>query len=111
MRKISLTLVAAMLLFTGSVFGNGSDKGDPSKELRKQVKELLGDYRSESNRNLVAGILFIINRDNEIVVLSVETNNSNFKEYIKTRLNYKEAKTEESVGDKRFVIQVRVLRW
>jgi hypothetical protein len=109
MRKISLTLVAAMLLFTGSVFGNGSDKGDPSKELRKQVTELLGDYRSESNRNLVASILFIINRDNEIVVLSVETDSSNFKEYIKTRLNYKAAETMESAGGKRFVIQVRVL--
>jgi hypothetical protein len=109
MKKISLTLVAAMLLFTGSVLGNGSDKGDPSKALRKQVKELLEDYRSEPNRNLVASILFTINRENEIVVLSVKTKNSNLKEYIKTRLNYKEAKTEESAGGRKFVIQVRVL--
>ena len=108
MRKISLTFVAVMLLFAGSVFGNSWDKNDPTNTLKNQVKELLEDYHTKPNRDVMASILFTVNRDNEIVVLSVETDNPNFEDYIKNKLNYKEVETEESAEGKRFVIWVRV---
>lgn len=110
MRKINLTFVALMLLFTGSVFGQNSDKRNQGKELEYQIGEILDGYYKRPDRDMIAKILFTVNIEHEIVVLDVETENRDFEEFIKNKLNYKEVKSDAILreGDK-FVVQVRLL--
>lgn len=111
MRKISLAVVTSMLLFTVNVLGNGSNQTDPNDKLKKLVKERLEDYHTKPNSDLLARILFVINKEHEIVVLSIDTDDPDFETWIKGRLNYLEINPETimDIGAKRFVISIRLL--
>lgn len=91
MKKISLIFVAAMLLTVGSVFANYEvvDK-NPSKTLSEQIERLLSDnmFKIKKGFEAYAVVYFTVNNENEIVVLTVGTNDETLEAYIKSRLNY-----------------------
>lgn len=109
MRRISLTLVAAMLFFTGSVLGNSSNQTNPDEKLKKFVKERLDDYHTKPDSDLTAKILFFINQEHEIVVLSVDTADPDFEGWIKNKLNYLVVESDVTREIGRFTISVRLL--
>ncbi len=108
MRKISLSLMAAMLFFTGSVLGNSSNQTDSDDKLEKLVKERLDDYHTKPESDVMAKILFVINQEHEIVVLSVETDDPDFEGWIKNKLNYLMVESEITGEFGRFVISIRL---
>lgn len=109
MRKISMVLVAAMLLSSGSIFANSNDGSDPAQELKKEVKKLLnGFYEMQSDDNFKATVLFTVNKEKEIVVLSVYSEDLQFKDFVKNQLNYHKIKTNEIVEGRRYSIPVEV---
>ncbi len=112
MRKISLVLVAAMLLSVGSVFANDSKKGaEPSKNLSTQIVKLLDD--NDFNENFVgatAQVLFTLNGDKEIVVLSIDTDQDGLEGFIKNKLNYKQVNFTEYEKGKKYTVSVRIAR-
>ena len=104
-----MVLVAAMLLSSGSLIANGPEGSDPAQELQEQVKTLLdGYYEMPSHESFKATVLFTINREKEIVVLSVRTTDQKFRQFVKHRLNYREVKTKGIVEGRRYVIPVEV---
>ena len=61
------------------------------------------------NEDVDALVKIFINEDNEIVVLSVDTDNSAVETFIKRRLNYKKLST--SVGySKSFKVPVKMVK-
>ncbi|WP_422081222.1 hypothetical protein [Ulvibacterium sp.] len=110
MRKISLVFVAAMLLSTGSIFANGPKETDPTQSIKTQVKKLLRGYTlSPSEKDLTATILFTVNKDNEFVVLSVETEDEVLEYFVKTRLNYHKVDSKEIPEGRRYTIPVKIV--
>lgn len=110
MRKTSLKLVAVALLFTGSIYATGTKGTDPAKMLKNQVVGILTGYHlKKSEKELVAKVTFTVNKQNEIVVLSVYSNSEKFETFVKQNLNYREVKSEGVVEGRRYTIPVRIV--
>ena len=113
MRKISFVLVAAMLLTAGSSFANNNptEKEDPTKSLASQIGDLLDHNNfNENDEGQRAQVLFMLNDDKEIVVLSVETDqNGTLEGFIKSKLNYQEVVLANYEEGKKYTVSVRVV--
>lgn len=98
MKKISLILVAAMLLSVGSAFSNTEIGNHPSKTLSEQIDKLLSsnEFNIKDGYEISAVVYFTINTENEIVVLTVATNDEALETYLKRRLNYTKVDIETS---------------
>ena len=90
MKKISLVLFAAMLFSVGSAFSNVEIGDYPSKTLSEQIDKLLSDkmFKIKEGSDIFAVVYFTINTDNEIVVLTVATDDETLEAYLKRKLNY-----------------------
>ncbi|MFC2147472.1 hypothetical protein ACFLR9_02805 [Bacteroidota bacterium] len=109
MRKISLILVAATLLVSGSIFANDSDIKDPQKSLATQIGEILKENQLVvDNYELTAEVLFTVNSEAEIVVISVDTGDSDLESFVKGKLNYKKVQLEEVVVGRMYRLPVRI---
>lgn len=112
MRKISFVLVAAMLLSTGSMFatdGKKGNKNDPSKSLSAQIGKLLNyNNFTADEEGKTAQVLFTLNSDKEIVVLSVDTEDATLDAFIKGRLNYHEVDMSTYEEGKKYTVSVRI---
>ncbi len=110
MKKISLMLVAIMLLASTSAFAlNETPNNNPSKELKGKVKKLLNGYfEMSSDEKFDATVIFTVNKEKEIVVLSVDSEDKDFCQFVKNKLNYKRVKIEGVVQGRRYTIPVTV---
>ncbi|NJB72456.1 hypothetical protein GGR42_002947 [Saonia flava] len=111
MRKISLVLVAAMLLTAGNLFANDFTKVEPSKKLSTQIAEMLNDNKivlEQDYDELTAQIRFTINNEGEIVVMSVDTENNSLEGFVKSKLNYQKVELDNFKEGKIYTIPVRI---
>lgn len=109
MKKISLVLVAAMLLFTGSILANDVKGNDPAKSLSAQITEILNNNDfSEEVIDESAQVRFTLNKQGEIVVMSVDTENVKLESFVKARLNYKKVKVDNLEEGKLFTVFIRI---
>lgn len=113
MRKISFVLVAAMLLSVSSAFANNDPikKDKPSKSLSEQIRQILDNNEfTENEDGARAQVLFMLNDDKEIVVLSVDADeNSPLEGFIKSKLNYRQVDLAEYEEGKKYTVSVRVV--
>ena len=106
MRKISLVVVASLLLTTGSIFANDKNPENSGQELSNQIQKMLIDNRFDVANDLTANVRFTINSDGEIVVLSVTTADKVLEGFVKGRLNYK--KVKNATEGKVYTVPVRI---
>ncbi len=113
MRKISLVLVAVMLLITGSSFANNNSikKEKPITSLSLKIGQLLNNNNlTEKEEGAKAKVIFMLNDENEIVVLSVDSDENEFLEgFIKSKLNYQEVGLKQYETGKKYSVVVRVV--
>jgi len=88
---------------------------DPIRDIEKPsvsatVEKLLKNHDFQLNKNINTVVQIFINKDDEMVVLSVNTENKAVKEYIKGRLNYKKVSKEIIGNSKSFKVPVRILK-
>ncbi|MGB5821629.1 MAG: hypothetical protein WBG90_19260 [Saonia sp.] len=111
MRKISLILVATMLLSNSNLFANDfkKDKQNKSKSLSMQIEALLKNNSFDIGyMDLTASVKFMVNDKKEIVVVSVETDNEIFEGFVKSRLNYRKVDVSEYQEGKMYRVPVRI---
>jgi hypothetical protein len=109
MRKLSFVFAAAVLFTAGNLFANDFITTDPSKNLATQIGELLDDnYFIIENQDLTANVIFTLNHDREIVVISVDTDNEVLEKFVKTRLNYHEVNVDNFKEGKLYTVPVRI---
>ena len=110
MRKVSITLIAAMLFATGSIFANDFNKDkEPTKSLSEQIGLLLEQNSFTLNEDgKTAEVIFILNNEKEIVVLSVNGADDGLDAFIKGRLNYQEVEMDSFEAGKKYAVQVRI---
>jgi hypothetical protein len=93
MKSIKLVLVVLSLLLSNIAFASTNPTEDKLKMtvVAKEIAKLLENPSFALDRNASVTVKFTVNKNNEIVVLSVESENNEdtIEEYIKTRLNYK----------------------
>lgn len=109
MRKVSLILMAALLLTTGGILANTPKKDNPTKNLSSQIGSLLKDNQFTMNENnLTAKVLFTLNKDSEIVVVSVETQDAVLEAFVKARLNYQKVEVAHLQEGRMYTVPVRI---
>ena len=92
MRKFKL-LALALVIGTASLFATNVDNPDvPKKEIRNQIISLLKAPNFSVIDEIIVNISFTFSSEGEIVVLNVDSKNSDVLNFIRKNLNYKKIK-------------------
>lgn len=88
--KTIFTMLAISLATTFSTNASEKTPSEITKEIRKEIISILGSKISlELKESSTAEISFLINNDNEIVIISVNSKIENLNAFVKQKLNYK----------------------
>ena len=107
MRKFKL-LALAFVIGTSSLFATTVDNPDvPKKEIRNQIINLLGtpDFIVSNEINVI--ISFTFSSEGEIVVLNVDSKNSDVLNFVRENLNYKKI-SNPGERDKLYTMPLKV---
>ncbi len=107
MKKVKVFLVATALLigtlFTTAAVPAPVEKTNFSVELEKLLENPNFDIE------VTTSVCFVINSEGEIVVLSVDTENTVVERFIKSRLNYEKIKSSLTKG-KEYTVPIRIVK-
>jgi len=88
MRKLVVLVVVALVNF--SAFANNARPAEVIKsELRSEIIKLLGKANFQLAEKESTVVEFTVNQKGEIIVLTVNSNNSLVDTFVKNKLNYK----------------------
>ena len=94
-----------------SMFAATIPAESPMEKLHSQITKLLGTPTFElENEVTIARISFTLSAENEIVVLSVDSENESVDHYVKTSLNYKKVSFKTAGHGKVFNIKLKILK-
>ena len=106
MKKLIIVVAISMLSITKS-FANNEVKG-PEQTLRNEIATLLKSPEFTVENELMAKIEFTVNNKGEIVVLTVDADDSVVESFVKARLNYKKVDAELKPSSKIFKVDLRI---
>lgn len=111
MKKV-IAVVLVLTLSVTTVFANNEKPNLTGKEqLRTEIVKLLGQHQLKISESFVkAEISFLINRQNELVILSVDTENQTVAGFIKKQLNYKKLSIKELSIMKTFKMPLKIVK-
>lgn len=108
MRKLSV-LVAAVAFLVASTSFAGTNPA--SEKVPTSISVELGKYLSnpdfDFDQGELAKVSFMVNKDNEIVVMSVDSDNEQLISFIKARLNYKKI-TSKVIKGAEYTLPIRL---
>ena len=90
MKNLKLVALVLAICISSISFAAPTETADPKSELREQIIDLLGDTNvAFSDNALEAKVVFTLNDQSEIVIVSVNCENEILDGFIKRKLNYK----------------------
>ncbi|APZ46877.1 hypothetical protein BW723_11545 [Polaribacter reichenbachii] len=105
---IAITL-ATTFSATATEKKNETEKAKVSSKLRTEIVSMLGnEIQLELEDTTSARISFMINNDNEVVIVSVDSEVSEFSSFVKTKLNYKKVKVKGTKKGEIYRIPVKL---
>ncbi|MEX0314271.1 MAG: hypothetical protein AB3N18_08850 [Allomuricauda sp.] len=108
MKKTMFILASALLLFGARSYANNSEAMNPKKSLSVQIYEILKKNPIDvKSHEMTAQIRFTLNKDGELVVLSVDTKDAFLEGYLKNRLNYQKVEMDRIEEGKIYKVPVR----
>ena len=88
--KTIITVIAISLSTVFTTVASEKKPTEDKKTLRTEIVSLLGNkIPLDVNQSHSAQISFIVNNNNEVVVISVNSKTPEFSSYVKRKLNYK----------------------
>lgn len=88
--KSIIAIIAISLATTFSTAATEKESSKITKKLRTEIVSMLGKkIQLELKETSSAEISFMINNKNEVIVLSVDSENKQFSSFVKNKLNYK----------------------
>ncbi|AXT20806.1 hypothetical protein D7030_11430 [Flavobacteriaceae bacterium AU392] len=95
-----MLVLITMIAFSNLINANTDPKNDSKveKPITTEISNLLKNPSFEITEDIVTIVTVTLNKDNEIVVLSVNTENETMASYIKNRLNYKTLSRNSTSG-------------
>ncbi len=108
MKTVKVLMFVLAITFTNlSMANTNPTKKEGITSVTKAIGTLLNKPGFEIKEDLTAKVTFMLNMDNEIVVLTVDTESSQLERYIKSRLNYNELAVKLAVN-KKYKVFVRL---
>lgn len=107
MKKMGLLVLAVVLLSATGLSAMETEPMAPGK-LTEQVHHLLRKHSLKIGENdLTADIRVFINQKGQLVVLSVETDDLDFEQFLKSRLNYRSVQGVGALAGETYSIPIR----
>jgi hypothetical protein len=107
MKKLQASLLIAALVFSSVLSASVAKKENSAVTLTEEIGNLLQNPDFKVDGDVFTSVDFILNKDHEIVVLSVDAPNSKIEGFIKKRLNYKSISNFYSKEQKQLKVPVR----
>lgn len=108
MRKSSLLFFATALFVVGTLSAATTENLEPTKKLSYQILKMLETNSFDIKDDLVADVRFTINKEGEIVVLSVDTEAEVLENFVKARLNYQKVELENAREGQLYTVPIRI---
>ena len=110
MKNFKTLLAVVALTFSSTIFANSTpeDLKTKSATITEQVQDLLKNPNFLVKKEILAHVKITLNNSNQMVVLSVDSDNNVLGEFIKSRLNYSELSISLKDSEKTFIVPVRV---
>jgi hypothetical protein len=110
MRTLKMLVLAVAIAFSSVLFASTNPivKAEPAS-ITETIGELLKSPSFQLKQNVDAMVTIFINQNDEMVVMSVDTDNKSVENYIKSRLNYKKLSKEAIGYRKSFKIPVTIV--
>jgi hypothetical protein len=108
MKQLKTLLLAVLITASSVLSASNEDKKADSVVITEEIGKLLKDPSFLVDKDIVADVTLILNKNNEIVVLSVDSNELYVENFIKSRLNYKELPATFISKERTFKVPVRV---
>jgi len=111
MKNLKL-LFLALALFTINISAANLNPIKPTDELRIEIVELIGtNYMNEIHADeLGAEVLFTVNNNREIIILSVDSDDDLLESYLKRKLNYKKVNHRPSKNGEIYLLPVKMVK-
>ncbi|WP_296386444.1 hypothetical protein [Winogradskyella sp.] len=111
MQKFKMFALAVAITFSSvlSASTNPIEKAEPAS-ITETVGKLLKNPNFQLSKEVNVIVDIFINENDEMVVLSVDTDNKLVENYIKSRLNYKKLSKEAIDYRKSFKIPVKMIK-
>lgn len=112
MKNLKIFIVAFALFTISLSAGVMNNPIKPNAELRAELVELIGtdcpfDYNKDA---CTAEVLFTINSNGEVIVISVISPNPKADSYIKSRINYKKVGYNTNRDGELFLLPLRIVK-
>ena len=109
MKTIKTFLLVALFAISGVVSANTNPtKSTEPETVTEAIAELLKNPTFNVDYDLNATVLFTINKQNEMVVISVESDDANVASFIKARLNYKKLTLGTATPSAMYKVPVKI---
>jgi hypothetical protein len=110
MRTIKIMLLIVALTFSSVLVAstNVEEKGTESVAITEEIGKLLKNPSFILENDVLASVTLTINKNNEIVVLSVDSEEDYLDSFIKSRLNYHELPVTLQNVEKTYKVPVRI---
>jgi len=111
MKNVTL-LVLAFGLFAFNVSATNLNPIKPTDDLRIQMVDLIGsNYVDDMNENeYFAEVLFTVNSNKKLIILSVESENTELESILKRRLNYKKVNHQPTKPGEIYLLPVKIIK-
>lgn len=108
MRNLKTLALLLAMTFSTAIFANSVPLNEKPTNLNEEITSLLKSPNFEITEEMEAIVTLTFNKHNEIVVLSVDSENLEVVNFIKGRLNYRKV-TSHLVAEK-VVVPVRLIQ-
>ena len=88
MKRMRL-LAIALVIGTSSLFATNISLDIPAAEVRTQMLDLFPEFEFDLNGETVVNVFFKFNSEGEIIVLRVDSRNSDIRNYVRKYMNNK----------------------
>jgi len=112
MKILKMFMLVALITITGAASATSNPDGptnDDHSTVTETIGKLLENPTVDVNYEAKATVMLTVNKDNELVVLSIEADNRQVASFIKSRLNYKKLDGTYDDKLKAFNVPVRIL--
>ena len=110
MKTLKTLLVLVALTFSTAVLASSNSEAlkTDSDAITNQITKLLKSPKFILENEVSANVKITLNKNNEMVVLSVDSQEDFISDFIKDRINYSELTSPVNSVEKTFIVPVRV---
>lgn len=108
MKTIQMLILLVSFTFSSVLSASTAPIDAGTNAITVQIEKRLENPNFLIEKETVFDVTFRVNRNNELVVLHVDTENEIIKDYIKKRLNYSKISVSPKNLSKDYVIKIRL---